>query len=103
MTPFEKKLVAQLLIFYGVLDQTVRQYAESKPEPERTKLLYALDKAVERVEHLFKVFQYERTPQEKAHILDFVSRSEFYILGPEDKALAEELAERERRWIEAAG
>jgi len=103
LTPQEKKLAAQLLIFHGILDECVRQYAETKPAPERKRLLYALDKALEKVEQLFQAFQYERTPYEIKQIADFVMRSEFYILGPEDKALAEELAERERRWIEATG
>lgn len=103
MTPQEKKLAAQLLLFHGILDECVRRYAETKPPVERDKILFALKKAMEKVEHLFNVIEYERTPRERAQIADFVMRSEFYILGPEDKALAEELAERERRWIEAAG
>lgn len=102
MTPQEKKLFAALITLFGVVREQVPEYAATKPPAERRKIEYAAEKFERAALGLFKAIYYERTEQEKAQLQEFVIRSKFYVLGPQDSETAQRLEAEERAWLEAA-
>lgn len=103
MTPQEKKLFASMITLFGVVREQLPEYAGTKPADERRKIAYAADKVDKAMRQLFGTIWYERTEAEKKRMEDFVKRSKFYVLGPQDEEMAEALAERERAWLESVG
>lgn len=101
MTPQERRMFAQLVALHGIVLESVTDYAQTKPKDEQDRILYHARKADEAMRKLFNSMRYVRTQEELEAIRRFVSRSQIYLLAPEDAETVQHLVEMERRWIEA--
>jgi len=102
MTPQERKLFASLITLFGVVREHVPEYAATKPPTERQRIEYAAEKVERAMMQLFASLTYERTQTELERMQDYLRRSQFYVLGPQDSETAQRLEAEERAWLEAA-
>jgi len=99
VTPQEKESIAGMVALFGLYLDRYKPWID---ENGSQQLRYDADKLERAFEQFFRHYRYERTAEDVKRIRDFVSRSQLFLLAPEDENLPEvqTLLERQRKWLE---